>query len=303
MMGFSCMISDLNTASLCFFEQYCRRFAIFFAPEVQSRRVLPIFAIVSNMYTLKKSLGQHFLTDENISQKIVEALCENPFSRLLEIGPGGGALTKYFLKIPDIDFKAVELDEEKVIFLEKNFPSIKGKIIHQSVLDMDKPFDAPFTVIGNFPYNISSQILFKILDWKGSVQVLVGMFQKEMAQRVAAKHGNKTYGVISVLVQAFFQVEYLFDVHENCFQPPPKVKSGVIRMKPRLPVPDMRSEADFFILVKAAFNQRRKMLRNAVKSLFTAEVLNDAFFNKRAEQLSVEDFAQLTFKMLPRSAK
>jgi len=158
-------------------------------------------------------------------------------------------------------------------------------------------------VIGNFPYNISSQILFKILEWKYDVEALVGMFQKEMAQRVAAKHGNKTYGVISILIQAFFSVEYLFDVHENCFQPPPKVKSGVIRLLPRIPAPDMRSEEDFFILVKAAFNQRRKMLRNAVKGLFAPEVLADEKFNMRAEQLSVEEFAQLTFKMQPRSAK
>lgn len=255
------------------------------------------------MYTLKKSLGQHFLVDENISQKIVTSIRQHSFKRLLEIGPGGGALTKYLLQIPGIEFKAVELDDEKVVFLEKNFPSMKGNIIHQSVLDMQKPFDSSFTVIGNFPYNISSQILFKILEWKYDVEALVGMFQKEMAQRVAAKHGNKTYGVISILIQAFFSVEYLFDVHENCFQPPPKVKSGVIRLLPRIPAPDMRSEEDFFILVKAAFNQRRKMLRNAVKGLFAPEVLADEKFNMRAEQLSVEEFAQLTFKMQPRSAK
>ena len=164
---------------------------------------------------------------------------------------------------------------------------------------MEPPFSDSFTVIGNFPYNISSQILFKILDWRSQVETVVGMFQKEMAQRVAAPHGNKTYGVISVLVQAFYQVEYLFDVHEQSFQPPPKVKSGVIRLVPRDPVPAMRSERDFIILVKAGFNQRRKMLRNAVKGLFTPEELEDEFFNKRAEQLSVEDFAALSFRMRP----
>ena len=169
------------------------------------------------MYKLKKSLGQHFLKDENISQKIVAALQVYPFRQLLEIGPGGGALTKYLLQLPLVDFKAVELDEEKVAFLGKHFPGISGKIIHQSVLEMDRPFDGPFTVVGNFPYNISSQILFKVLEWREQVEGLVGMFQKEMAQRVAAPHGSKTYGVISVLVQAFFEVEYLFDVHENCF--------------------------------------------------------------------------------------
>jgi len=251
------------------------------------------------MYTLKKSLGQHFLKDENISQKIVAALQVHPFKNLLEIGPGGGALTKYLLQIPNIDFKAVELDEEKVVFLEKNFPQLASHIIHQSVLDMTPPFSDAFTVIGNFPYNISSQILFKILDWRSQVECVVGMFQKEMAQRVAAPHGNKTYGVISVLVQAFFTVEYLFDVHEQSFQPPPKVKSGVIRLVPRNPIPAMRSERDFFVLVKAGFNQRRKMLRNAVKGLFTPEELEDDFFNKRAEQLSVDDFAALSFRMRP----
>ena len=251
------------------------------------------------MYTLKKSLGQHFLKDENISQQIVAALQVRPFKNLLEIGPGGGALTKYLLQIPGIDFKAVELDEEKIVFLEKNYPALASRIIHQSVLDMEPPFSDSFTVIGNFPYNISSQILFKILDWRSQVETVVGMFQKEMAQRVAAPHGNKTYGVISVLVQAFYQVEYLFDVHEQSFQPPPKVKSGVIRLVPRDPVPAMRSEKDFIILVKAGFNQRRKMLRNAVKGLFTPEELEDEFFNKRAEQLSVEDFAALSFRMRP----
>lgn len=249
------------------------------------------------MYTLKKSLGQHFLKDENICRKIVASLQQHPFTQLLEVGPGGGALTKYLLELKGVDFKAVELDEEKVQYLTHTYPALAGKIIHQSFLDIDKPFTGKFTVVGNFPYNISTQILFKLLDWKEDVECMVGMFQKEVAQRAAAKEGNKTYGVLSVLVQAFFTTEYLFDVHENSFNPPPKVKSGVIRMHPRTEVPPMRSEKDFFNLVKTAFNQRRKTLRNAVKALFDAAILADDLFNKRAEQLSVQQFAALTFKM------
>jgi 16S rRNA (adenine1518-N6/adenine1519-N6)-dimethyltransferase len=249
------------------------------------------------MYTLKKSLGQHFLKDENICRKIIASLQEYPFSQLIEVGPGGGALTKYLLQIENIDFKAVELDEEKVEYLEKTYPGIKGKIIHQSFLDIEKPFSGRFTVVGNFPYNISTQILFKLLDWRDDVDCMVGMFQKEVAQRVAAKEGNKTYGVLSVLIQAFFEVEYLFDVNEQCFQPPPKVKSGVIRMLPKKEIPAMKSEKEFFLLVKTAFNQRRKTLRNAVRGLFDATVLEDELFNKRAEQLTVLQFAELTFRM------
>lgn len=249
------------------------------------------------MLTLKKSLGQHFLKDENICRKIVQALQQQPFTQLLEVGPGGGALTKHLLEIKDIDFKAVELDDEKVNYLLQTYPSLKGKIIHRSFLDMEKPFEGKFTVVGNFPYNISSQILFKILEWKEEVEAVTGMFQKEMAQRVAAKEGSKTYGVISILVQAFFDVEYLFDVQEKSFQPPPKVKSGVIRLLPNKKIPAMKNEKAFFLLVKTAFNQRRKTLRNAVKSLFDAAILEDELFNKRAEQLTVGQFAALTFKM------
>lgn len=249
------------------------------------------------MYTLKKSLGQHFLKDENICRKIVSSLQQNPFTQLLEVGPGGGALTKYLLELKGIDFKAVELDDEKVDYLLKTWAQLKGKIIHQSFLDIEKPFDGKFTVVGNFPYNISTQILFKVLEWRDNVDCTIGMFQKEVAQRVAAKEGSKVYGVISVLVQAFFSVEYLFDVHEKCFQPPPKVKSGVIRLLPNKELPAMKSEKDFFLLVKTAFNQRRKTLRNAVKGLFDAAILEDELFNKRAEQLTVQQFADLTFKM------
>lgn len=249
------------------------------------------------MYTLKKSLGQHFLKDENISRKIVQELQVHAFQRLLEIGPGGGALTKYLLQIPDIDLQCVEIDDDKVKWLHQTYPALQGRIIHQSFLDMEKPWQEPFTLVGNFPYNISSQILFKVLDWKESVESVIGMFQKEVAQRVAANAGNKVYGVTSVLVQAFYRVEYLFEVQENSFTPPPKVKSAVIRLTPLKEITPMKNEKSFFLLVKTAFNQRRKMLRNAVKPFFSAAELQDPVFDKRAEQLTVSDFAQLTFKM------
>jgi 16S rRNA (adenine1518-N6/adenine1519-N6)-dimethyltransferase len=247
------------------------------------------------MYTLKKSLGQHFLKDENISRKIVDELKSCSFENLVEVGPGGGALTKYLIELPDINFKAVELDEEKVVFLKKTYQVLEDKIIHQSFLEIDKPFEGRFAVIGNFPYNISTEIVFKILEWEDDVTCVIGMFQKEVAQRFAAKEGNKVYGVTSVLVQAFYEVTYLFDVNENSFNPPPKVKSGVIRMLPRKEKLSMKSRKAFFQLVKAAFGQRRKTLRNACKSLFLPDVLQKEIFNKRAEQLKVEEFAELSY--------
>lgn len=246
---------------------------------------------------LKKSLGQHFLKDESIIQKIIAVLQEDSFTNLLEVGPGGGALTKHLVKIPGINFIAVELDEDKIEWLKKGYPVLKDKIIAKSFLDIDKPFDAPFIVIGNFPYNISTQILFKILDWKDDVPVAIGMFQKEVAQRAASKEGSKVYGVLSVLIQAFYEVEYLFDVSSAAFNPPPKVQSGVIRLRRKKETLNVKSDRAFTVLIKTAFNQRRKTLRNAVKSLFTTDILQDEIFNKRAEALSVEDFAMLTFKM------
>jgi len=248
-------------------------------------------------YTLKKSLGQHFLKDENICKQIVASLQQHPFERLVEVGPGAGALTKYLLPLKGFEFKAVELDDEKVVYLHKTFPAISGKIIHADFLHIDAPFDDTFTVVGNFPYNISSQILFKILDWKVQVPVVIGMFQKEVAQRVAAKEGSKTYGIISILIQYYYDVEYLFDVPPESFTPPPKVMSGVIRLTRKTSHHDIKSEKAFIQLVKMSFNQRRKMMRNAVKSLFLPEILEDSFFNKRAEQVSIEEFAALTFKM------
>lgn len=249
------------------------------------------------MYTLKKSLGQHFLRDENICKKIVSVLDKFPHRQLLEVGPGAGALTKYLLLLPGTVFKAVELDKEKVDWLVKNLPGIKDKIIHENFLEVEKPFKGKFTVIGNFPYNISTQILFKILEWKEDVQCVLGMFQKEVAQRVAAGEGSKTYGMLSVLVQAYFRVDYLFEVHEKCFVPPPKVKSAVISLLPLKKPVEMKDEKSFLRLVKAAFNQRRKTLRNATRELFDPEVLKDEIFNKRAEQLTAALFGQLSFKM------
>jgi 16S rRNA (adenine1518-N6/adenine1519-N6)-dimethyltransferase len=249
------------------------------------------------MYTLKKSLGQHFLKDEAVIHKIVDALKNHSFKNLLEVGPGGGALTAQLLKIPGINFKAVELDTQKVDHLLKIYPQLENKILNKSFLEIDQPFEEPFTVIGNFPYNISTQILFKILEWKENVPCVIGMFQKEVAQRIASHEGNKVYGVLSVLIQYYYDVEYLFDVGNECFTPQPKVKSGVVRLtavEKKLPV---KSERSFRVLVKTAFNQRRKTMRNSVKSLFTTEILQDELFSRRAETLSIAEFAALTFKM------
>ncbi|MCP9752661.1 16S rRNA (adenine(1518)-N(6)/adenine(1519)-N(6))-dimethyltransferase RsmA [Ferruginibacter sp. HRS2-29] len=249
------------------------------------------------MYTLKKSLGQHFLKDKDIIHKIVDVLKEDAFTQLLEVGPGGGALTNELIKIPGVDFLAVELDEEKVAYLQKQYPSLKDKIISRSFLDIDQPFKTTFTIIGNFPYNISTQILFKILDWKDDVPVVIGMFQKEVAERAAARPGSKTYGVLSALLQPYYEIGYLFDVPPESFNPPPKVMSGVIRLRRKKEMLNVKSEKAYWLLVKTAFNQRRKTLRNATKSLFSPEVLTDEIFMKRAEMLSIEDFAALTFKM------
>ncbi|MEO6229895.1 MAG: 16S rRNA (adenine(1518)-N(6)/adenine(1519)-N(6))-dimethyltransferase RsmA [Ferruginibacter sp.] len=250
------------------------------------------------MFKIKKSLGQHFLKDVVVIQKIIDSLKDDNFTNLLEVGPGGGALTKHLVEIPNINFKAVELDDEKTAYLQQVYPLLKDKIIAESFLEINPPFDEPFTIIGNFPYNISTQILFKVLDWKDQVPVVIGMFQKEVAQRAASKEGSKVYGVLSVLIQAFYDVEYLFDVGNECFNPPPKVQSGVIRLKRKTTELTVKSERSFKVLVKTAFNQRRKTLRNAVKSLFTAEELQDELFNRRAETLSVEEFAALTFRMI-----
>jgi 16S rRNA (adenine1518-N6/adenine1519-N6)-dimethyltransferase len=249
------------------------------------------------VYTLKKSLGQHFLKDQSVIDRIISALHQHSFHQLLEVGPGAGALTKSLLQLKGIDFKAVELDKEKVDYLSVKYPLLKDKIISASFLEIEKPFTGPFTVIGNFPYNISTQILFKILDWKDDVPVIIGMFQKEVAQRAASAPGSKVYGVLSALVQAYYNVEYLFDVAPECFNPPPKVMSGVVRFTKRINPLNVKSERLYWVLVKTAFNQRRKTLRNALKAQFSTETLQDEIFNKRAEELSIDDYASLTFKM------
>ncbi len=243
-------------------------------------------------YTLKKSLGQHFLHDKHMCRKIVEQLTVTPGMQLLEIGPGGGALTSY-LSDTAADYKAIEIDREKVDYLLKAFPALQGCIIHEDILKADCPFTGAFSVIGNFPYNISSPILFKILDWEPQVTEVIGMFQKEVAQRIAAGPGTKQYGILSVLMQAYFKVEYLFDVHENCFTPPPRVKSGVVRFTNIRNPFGITDKKAFARLIKAAFNQRRKTLRNALKGTLSGDALGDPVMGKRAEQLSVADFVVL----------
>jgi 16S rRNA (adenine1518-N6/adenine1519-N6)-dimethyltransferase len=248
-------------------------------------------------YTLKKSLGQHFLKDELICRQLVDVWRSTNGSHLLEVGPGGGALTRFLLELEGVEFKAVELDEEKVNYLHKKYPSLQGKLIQGSILDIDCPFGVPFTLMGNFPYNISTQIVFRVLEWRDKVPVMIGMFQKEVAERIVAPPGSRVYGILSVLVQAYYEAEYLFDVPPTSFDPPPKVVSGVLRLKRKANEIPFRSERALWVLVKTAFNQRRKMLRNAVKSLFSEETLKQSIFDQRAEQLSVEQFAALTFQM------
>jgi 16S rRNA (adenine1518-N6/adenine1519-N6)-dimethyltransferase len=205
--------------------------------------------------TLKKSLGQHFLINEEVCHQIVDAVMQEQPAQLLEVGPGGAAITKYFVTKENLHFKVVEIDQEKVAFLSQKYPALKNHIIHQSVLEIDAPFDTPFYVVGNFPYNISTEILFKMLEWRGVVQGVVGMFQKEVAQRVAAGPGSKAYGVVSVLLQCFFAIEYLFDVQEQDFDPAPKVKSGVIKLRPLAEEPNYTSYKKMSLLVKTAFGQ------------------------------------------------
>lgn len=218
--------------------------------------------------------------------------------QLMEVGPGGGALTKYLLDWTDITYRAVEIDHEKVVYLEKTHPAISGKIIEQDILKVAAPFDGRFSIIGNFPYNISSPIMFRVLEWETQVDEVIGMFQKEVAQRIAAGPGSKTYGILSVLTQAFFKVDYLFDVPPGCFTPPPNVMSGVARFTNIHNPYGIEHKKPFIRLVKAAFNQRRKTLRNALRGTLPPEALADDIMNKRAEQLSVAQFADLYKKYM-----
>jgi 16S rRNA (adenine1518-N6/adenine1519-N6)-dimethyltransferase len=248
-------------------------------------------------YTLKKSLGQHFLIDKTVCEKIRAVLMEQPINQLVEVGPGAGALTEFIYKIPTNAYKAIELDTEKVNYLLHAYPDLAGKLINEDFLETAIPFEGSFVLVGNFPYNISTQIVFKVLDWKEQVPMMVGMFQKEVAERIAAKPHSKAYGILSVLAQAFYEVTYLFDVPPSAFNPPPKVDSGVIIFKRKAIFPAMVSEKSFYHIVKMAFGQRRKMLRNPLKPYFTSAQLEDPIFTKRAENLTFEDYAALTFKM------
>ena len=242
----------------------------------------------------KKQLGQHFLKDESIAQRIAESLGGlSPY--LLEIGPGMGVLTKYLIGDKRYSFSAVEIDTESVDYLHQHYPSlnvIEGDFLR---MDLSKNFDQKVSIIGNFPYNISSQILFKVYDFRNLVPEVLGMFQKEVAERVAAKPGSKIYGILSVLLSAFYDIEYLFTVDEHVFNPPPKVKSAVIRLR-RNGVERLDcDEAIFFKTVKTGFNQRRKTLRNALKPLgMSLEGVPSELLEKRAEQLSVSDFITIT---------
>lgn len=248
----------------------------------------------------KKHLGQHFLTDENIAKKIADTLQLEGYEIVLEIGPGMGVLTKYLLE-KNIETYVIEIDTESVEYLNAHYPKLHGKIISKDFLkyNLNEVFNGkPFALIGNYPYNISSQIVFKCLEMRDQIPEFSGMFQKEVAERICEKKGSKTYGILSVLAQAFYDVEYLFTVHENVFNPPPKVKSGVMRMKRKENYQLVCNEKLFFTVVKTAFNQRRKTLRNSLKSLIISDNLKeDSIFALRPEQLSVEQFIELTQKI------
>jgi 16S rRNA (adenine1518-N6/adenine1519-N6)-dimethyltransferase len=242
----------------------------------------------------KKHLGQHFLKDENIARKIIACLPDKNIN-LLEIGPGTGILTKYLLNNKNFNSFFLEVDEESIKFLYITFPEIRERLIHADVLDYNlSEMPSPFTVIGNFPYNISSQILFKVVEYRDIIPEVIGMFQKEVAERIASPPGSKKYGILSVILQAYYDIDYLFTVSSHVFFPPPRVQSGVIRLR-RNNTGKLDCEEDlFFRIVKTAFNQRRKTLRNALKSLGMPGKGVESLMDKRAEQLSVADFVLLT---------
>ena len=246
----------------------------------------------------KKSLGQHFLTDLSIAERIAHTLEDFKHLPVLEVGPGMGVLTQFLLEM-GLDLTVVELDSESVDYLNAAFPQLHGRIIGEDFLKMDLHRlygDTPFCIIGNYPYNISTQIFFKVLDYRDQVACCSGMLQREVAQRIAEPPGTKAYGILSVLLQAWYDIEYLFTVDEHVFNPPPKVKSGVIRLT-RNEVTDLGvDERMFKRIVKAAFGQRRKMLRSSLKPIFAADpaLMERDVFRQRPEQLGVEDFKALT---------
>ena len=239
----------------------------------------------------KKALGQHFLVDLNIARKIVDALSVD-HDVVIEVGAGMGVLTQYLIENQLDKLQVVEIDKESVEFLKKKFPELEGHLVLGDFLKYDMT-GGDTAVIGNFPYNISSQIFFQILKYRNNVSECVGMIQKEVAERLAAGPGSKTYGILSVLLQAWYDIEYLFTVNENVFNPPPKVKSAVIRLK-RNNVKELECDEKLFVtVVKQAFNQRRKTLRNSLRSLIPAEIIDNEIFNKRPEQLSVTEFVDI----------
>ncbi|MGB6150748.1 MAG: 16S rRNA (adenine(1518)-N(6)/adenine(1519)-N(6))-dimethyltransferase RsmA [Pricia sp.] len=257
----------------------------------------------------KKYLGQHFLKDEGIARQISDTLSLNGYTNVIEIGPGTGVLTKYLL-LRDIDLIAMDLDTDSVVYLNHSFPLEHPKVLQREGsfqvieadflnYDLSQLFgDEPFAITGNFPYNISTQIVFKMLEMKAQVPEFSGMFQKEVAKRICEKEGSKAYGILSVLVQAFYDAEYLFTVHPQVFDPPPKVQSGVLRLVRKSDFTLGCDEKLFFRVVKAAFNHRRKTIRNSLKSFDLSDGLREeAIFDLRPEQLSVADFILLTKKV------
>lgn len=243
----------------------------------------------------KKNLGQHFLKDKAIAQKISASLTGEGYNSVLEIGPGMGILTDFIIQRGFADFRVIEIDNESVHYLRKNYPELKSIITGDFLrFDIDSSFDDKLAIIGNFPYNISTQIFFKVLNHRDKVVEVCGMLQKEVAERICAKPGSRTYGILSVLLQAFYSAEYLFSVPKSVFSPPPNVWSGVIRLK-RNRVMNLDCDENLFPqVVKACFNQRRKILRNSVRAAFNLKAFDYHDFHLRPEQLSVDQFVELT---------
>jgi len=245
----------------------------------------------------KKHLGQHFLNDKSIANRIIDSLTWEDYNQVLEIGPGMGVLTKFLIEAKQ-NISVVEIDHESVEFLQKNYPELTVYSEDFLKMDLNRHFNQePICILGNFPYNISTQIVFKIIENRNQIPEMVGMFQKEVAERICSKEGSKVYGILSVLTQAYYTTEYLFTVSEQVFTPPPKVKSGVMRMRRHTEKLEV-DEKLFFNVVKLAFNQRRKTLRNALKSILPSGTdFEDKVFQLRAEQLSVDGFIELTKKI------
>lgn len=249
------------------------------------------------MVKAKKHLGQHFLTDLEIAQRIVGSLSLDQ-DKVMEIGPGTGVLTQYLVQRPNVDLNLIELDKESVEYLTAHYPELSGRIFFKDFLKLDlkEIFETPFALIGNFPYNISGPIFFKVFEYRNQIPEVVGMLQKEVAERLAAGPGTKVYGVLSVLLQAFYKIDYLFTVGAHVFNPPPKVQSGVIRLT-RNNVKELPCDEKLFVkVVKAIFNQRRKAIRNSLKAIpFNKEAIADHdYLTRRPEQMSVNDFIELT---------